>query len=157
MRLLTVFLCGVVFSLGLGISGMTQPTKVIGFLDIFGAWDPSLMCVMAGAVAINLVLYRLSIKRLRPLLAPTFTIPSKRPINGPLIGGSILFGVGWGLSGYCPGPALVSAVTGWGSVLVFVGAMLVGMILFQRIQARRIYPEAASKPDIASTSPPSHQ
>lgn len=152
MRLLTVFLSGILFSLGLGISGMTQPTKVIGFLDVFGDWDPSLMCVMAGAVGVNLVLYRLSIKRLRPLLAPAFTVPSKRPINAPLIGGAVLFGIGWGLSGYCPGPALVSAVTGWGSVLAFVGAMLAGMILFQRLQARRIYPEAAGKPDIASTS-----
>lgn len=158
MRLVTVFLSGVLFALGLGISGMTQPTKVIGFLDVFGDWDPSLICVMAGAVGINLVLYRLALKRGRPLFAPAFTVPSKRPINAPLVAGSMLFGAGWGLSGYCPGPALVSTVAGGGSVLAFVAAMLSGMILFQRLQAKRVYPEPANKADMPpSTSPSARQ
>lgn len=152
MRLLTVFASGLLFAVGLGISGMTQPTKVIGFLDVFGDWDPSLMCVMAGAVGINLVLYRLAMKRARPIFAPQFTVPSKRAINAPLIVGSALFGVGWGLSGYCPGPALVSLTGGWGSALAFVGSMLVGMILFQRLQAGRIYPDPTNKPQMSSSS-----
>jgi len=153
MRLLTVFLCGLLFSVGLGISGMTRPTKVLGFLDIFGNWDPSLICVMAGAVGVNLVLYRLALKRATPVFAPQFTIPSRRGINAPLIAGSALFGVGWGLSGYCPGPALVSIVSGWGSTLAFVGAMLLGMIIFQRLQAGRIYPEAPGKAGAAAERP----
>lgn len=137
MRLLTVFFSGVLFAVGLGISGMTQPTKIIGFLDIFGAWDPSLVFVMAGAVGVNVILYRLSIKRLRPLFAPAFALPPKHTINKSLVIGATLFGVGWGLSGYCPGPALVSSVTGWGSVLAFVGAMLAGMYLYQRLHVTR--------------------
>lgn len=135
MRLVTVFLSGVLFALGLGISGMTQPAKIIGFLDIFGAWDPSLVFVMAGAVGVNVVLYRLSVKRLRPLFAPAFTLPPKNTVSASLVTGAALFGIGWGLSGYCPGPALVSSVTGWGSVLAFVGSMLAGMYLYQRLHA----------------------
>ena len=133
MRLLSVYLCGLLFALGLGISGMTNPTKVIGFLDIAGDWDPSLIFVMGGAVGINLILYRLTLRRNRPLLEEAFVIPSHRRINARLVGGAALFGAGWGLSGYCPGPALVAAVTGWPSVLAFVAAMLAGMLLFQRI------------------------
>lgn len=145
MNLLTVFISGVLFSAGLGISGMTQPTKVIGFLDIFGRWDPSLICVMAGAVAVNVIFYRLTLKRLHPRFAAQFTVPSKRPINLPLFTGAALFGVGWGLSGYCPGPAIVSAVSGWASTLTFVASMLAGMYLFQRLQASSVYPDAVNK------------
>ncbi len=133
MRLLSIYLCGLIFALGLGISGMTQPTKVIGFLDIAGDWDPSLIFVMGGAVGVNLVLYRLTMRRRRPLLDSAFVIPSHRHINARLVGGAALFGMGWGLSGYCPGPALVASVTGWPSVLAFVAAMLGGMLLFQRL------------------------
>ncbi len=136
MRLVSVFFSAVLFAVGLGISGMTQPTKIIGFLDIFGAWDPSLAFVMAGAVGVNVILYRLSIKRLRPLFASAFAVPPRNTVNLSLVTGAALFGVGWGLSGYCPGPALVSSVTGWGSVLAFVGAMLAGMYLYQRLHPR---------------------
>jgi uncharacterized membrane protein YedE/YeeE len=140
MGLFMVFLTGVLFALGLGIAGMTQPTKIIAFLDIFGDWDPSLILVMAGAVGVNLAVYRLTLRRAKPLLEDTFTVPSNRPINARLVAGSALFGVGWGLSGYCPGPALVSSVTGWGSVLTFVAAMLFGMLLFQWLQTEEPRP-----------------
>ncbi len=143
-RLLAVYGCGVLFALGLGISGMTQPTKVIGFLDILGDWDPSLIFVMGGAVGINLVLYRLTMKRPEPLLEDAFVIPSRRHINARLVGGAALFGIGWGLSGYCPGPALVASVSGWPSVLSFLGAMLAGMFLFQRFQGEEPRPDTDS-------------
>lgn len=133
MRLLAVYLCGVVFALGLGIAGMTQPGKVIAFLDIFGDWDPSLAFVMGGAVGVNLLLYRFTLRRSRPLLEPAFVVPSRRRINARLLGGAALFGVGWGLSGYCPGPALTTSVSGAVPVLVFVAAMLAGMLIFQKL------------------------
>lgn len=136
MQLLAVFLCGVLFAVGLGVAGMTQPAKIIAFLDITGEWDPSLMFVMAGAVGVNIVLYRFTLKRGRPLLDTEFTIPSRRHINGRLLGGAALFGVGWGLSGYCPGPAWVSSVTGWTSVLA-------GMLLFQLLQTEEPRPDSA--------------
>ncbi len=133
MRLLAVYLCGVLFALGLGVAGMTQPTKVIAFLDIFGNWDPSLAFVMGGAVGVNLLLYRLTLRRRRPLLEEAFVIPSRRAINARLLGGAALFGVGWGLSGYCPGPALVASVSGTTPVLAFVAAMVAGMLVFQKL------------------------
>lgn len=140
MRLAAVFLCGVLFALGLGVAGMTQPAKIIAFLDIAGDWDPSLIFVMGGAVGVNLVLYRLTIRRRRPLLDTEFVIPSRRQINPRLLAGSALFGIGWGLSGYCPGPAWVASVTGWASVAAFIAAMLFGMVLFQRLQAEEPRP-----------------
>lgn len=152
-RLLAVYGCGVLFALGLGISGMTQPTKVIGFLDILGDWDPSLIFVMGGAVGVNLLLYRLTMKRRpRPLLEEAFVIPSRRHINAHLVGGAALFGIGWGLSGYCPGPALVASVSGWTSVLAFLGAMLAGMFLFQRLQGEEPRPETGNGAKAAEES-----
>lgn len=145
MQLLVVFLCGVLFALGLGVAGMTQPAKIIAFLDITGEWDPSLMFVMAGAVGVNMVLYRLALRKGRPVLDMEFTVPSRRQINGRLVGGSALFGIGWGLSGYCPGPAWVASATGWISVLTFVGAMLIGMLLFQWLQAEEPRPGPAGE------------
>ena len=139
-RLLAVYGCGVLFAVGLGVSGMTQPSKVIGFLDIFGDWDPSLIFVMGGAVGVNLLLYRLTMKRRHPLLEAAFVIPSRRHINARLVGGAAMFGVGWGLSGYCPGPALVASVSGAAPVLAFVAAMLTGMFLFQRLQGEEPRP-----------------
>lgn len=131
MRYVAVFFCGALFAIGLGVSGMTSPAKVIGFLDIFGQWDPSLLFVMGGAVGVNLVFYRLTIKRDRPIFETSFVIPSTEDIDKRLICGAALFGVGWGLSGYCPGPALVSTMAGWTSTLVFVAAMLAGMAFYR--------------------------
>jgi uncharacterized membrane protein YedE/YeeE len=129
MRFLSFFLLGALFAIGLGLSGMTQPTKVVGFLDLFGAWDPALMFVMGGAVIVNFVGYRLAVGRPHPLLAARFDIPSRREIDWQLLVGACLFGAGWGLAGFCPGPALVALASGSGDVLVFVGAMFAGFVL----------------------------
>ena len=129
MKFLSFFLLGALFAVGLGISGMTQPTKVVGFLDIFGAWDPALMFVMGGAVVVNFVGYRLAVGRPHPLLAARFDIPSRRDIDWQLLCGASLFGAGWGIAGFCPGPALVALASGSADVMVFVGAMFAGFVL----------------------------
>jgi len=131
MKWLTLFLSGLLFALGLGIAGMTQPQKIIDFLDISGNWDPSLIFVMGGAVSINMLLYRLTRRRPCPLYSGRFTTPRHRKINSRLLVGAAIFGSGWGLAGYCPGPALVSAASGTVPVLVFIIAMLAGMGLFR--------------------------
>lgn len=122
---------GILFALGLGISGMTQPDKVIAFLDVTGDWDPALAFVMGGALLVYTLAFRLITRRERPILARQFLIPTRRDINPPLLIGAALFGAGWGLGGFCPGPALASLVTGATPVLIFVGAMLGGMLLFK--------------------------
>ena len=111
MLILASLVCGFIFGLGLLISGMTQPSKVLGFLDIFGAWDPSLAVVMAAALAVSGVGYWLVQQRPQPVLAPKFDIPTKTAIDTPLVAGSALFGIGWGLVGLCPGPALENLAT----------------------------------------------
>lgn len=126
---------GMLFGAGLAISGMTKPAKVIGFLDLFGAWDPSLAFVMMGAIAVHLLAYRLMRRRPAPLLAPAFSIPTRRDIDLRLVVGSALFGIGWGLGGYCPGPGITSLATGATSMAVFVLAMLAGMFAAARIES----------------------
>lgn len=129
---------GYLFAWGLGISGMTKPSKVLGFLDVFGAWDPALAFVMIGAVTVAAVLYRLSLRLKKPACAASFTIPTNRRIDARLVTGAAVFGVGWGLAGYCPGPALVTLTTGNPGVVVFVGAMITGMLvhpLFEKLLA----------------------
>jgi uncharacterized protein len=118
---------GALFGLGLGVSGMTRPEKVLGFLDVTGAWDATLLFVMGGAVATHFWAYRWIRGRAAPPLAERYFVPPGSPIDVRLCLGALLFGVGWGLGGYCPGPAIVSLATGSLSVLVFVAAMLVGM------------------------------
>jgi len=127
MRQFSVFFCGWLFAVGLGVAGMTQPAKIIGFLDVAGAWDPSLLFVMGGAVALGLVAFPWVLKRPSPVLEERFALPDKAAIDRSLLAGAALFGVGWGLSGYCPGPALVSLVTFKPSVLVFVACLLAGL------------------------------
>lgn len=122
---------GLTFAVGLGISGMTDPRKVISFLDVFGAWDPSLAFVMVGAIAVHLVAYRLIRRRKAPLFSSSWHIPQGREITPGLVGGAMIFGVGWGLAGYCPGPALVSLPTLNSRPAVFVGGMILGMLLFK--------------------------
>lgn len=129
-RYVVVFLTGVLFAVGLGIAGMTQPAKVVDFLDFTGHWDASLALVMGGAVAVHLITYRLIRRRNSPLLASVFSVPTSRRIDWRLVAGSAVFGVGWGLAGYCPGPALTSIATG-GRVLVLVAGMLAGMGLHE--------------------------
>lgn len=126
---LLAFVSGVLFSIGLGISGMVQPAKVIGFLDVTGAWDPSLVFVMASSVGVYFLVHQAARKRGRPLLTSAFEIPTRRDIDLRLLGGSALFGIGWGLGGYCPGPALTSLVSGAPFALVFVASMIAGMLL----------------------------
>jgi hypothetical protein len=121
---------GLLMSAGLGLSGMADPHKVIGFLDVLGRWDPSLGFVMLGAVGTHAVLYRLITRRAAPVLATKFSIPTKRGLDRPLVLGSALFGVGWGLSGYCPGPALASMGGGRGSAFIFAVGMVSGMMAY---------------------------
>lgn len=126
MKTLIALLTGVIFGVGLLISGMATPAKVIAFLDVGGAWDPALAFVMAGAIGVHAPLVWLARRRKAPWFAATFHWPTVRDIDPALIAGAAIFGVGWGISGYCPGPALVSLGSGTTSILVFVGAMLVG-------------------------------
>jgi uncharacterized protein len=121
--------CGFIFGLGLLISGMVQPAKVLGFLDIFGAWDPSLAVVMAAALAVSNIGFVLARRRQRPVLAPRSLWPLKTGIDRPLVIGSALFGVGWGLVGLCPGPALENLATLSPRVIAFVIAMATGMVV----------------------------
>ena len=127
---LSEYLIGVLFGLGLIISGMTNPAKILAFLDIAGAWDPSLIFVMGGAVLVGLIAFYLAKNRTQSFLGGAMHIPTRRDIDRPLIIGSALFGVGWGLAGFCPGPSLVSLGSGELKALVFVVAMLGGMLLF---------------------------
>ncbi len=144
---LVSFLSGVVFALGLGISGMTRPIKVIGFLDFFGAWDASLALVMLGAIAVYFVAYRISRSMRSPLLAAEFSIPSRTDLDPRLIAGAALFGAGWGLGGFCPGPAITSLASGAPAVFAFVAAMAAGMYLhawWAAPRETRPHPRAAS-------------
>lgn len=121
---------GVTFALGLGISGMTRPDVVIGFLDILGEWNPSLLFVMGGAVLFNLVAFRLILKRRNPLLRPNFQLSANKNIDKPLVLGAALFGLGWGLSGICPGPGIVALTSLSPPFFLFMGGMVAGMWLF---------------------------
>lgn len=123
------FLSGVLFGVGLVLSGMVLPEKVIAFLDVFGEWDPSLAFVMLGAIGVNAVVFRMIRNRSQPLFGGVFQLPTRRDLDGPLIAGAAVFGVGWGLAGFCPGPALTSLAGGNELALYFVPAMMVGMAL----------------------------
>ena len=127
---LVAFVSGLLFAVGLGIAGMTQPSRVLGFLDVLGPWDPSLAFVMAGAIAV----YMPVVWWARRVLARRLHLPTRRRIDAPLVVGSAMFGVGWGLAGYCPGPALVSLATLTGPALAFGAAMLVGMRLHRMLE-----------------------
>lgn len=130
-------ICGFIFALGLGISGMTEPAKVTAFLDFSGQWDPTLLFVMVGAILIYAVGYRLVVKTSKPLLADRFQIPPFRKVDRPLALGSAIFGAGWGLAGFCPGPALTSVASLQPQPLVFVSTMLLGMAFYEWTQRRR--------------------
>jgi uncharacterized protein len=136
MQALASFVCGLIFGSGLMISGMTQPAKVLGFLDIFGRWDPTLAFVMAGALAVSSVGYALARRQIRPVIAAQHFWPKKNHINRPLVIGSVLFGIGWGLVGLCPGPALENLASLSPRVFVFVTAMIAGMSVFDIWQWR---------------------
>ena len=136
MARLTSLLAGLVFGLGLLVSGMADPAKVLGFLDLAGRWDPSLALVMAGAIAVGLGGFALARRRQTAWLGGPMEWPQATHIDRRLVGGSLLFGVGWGLAGICPGPALVALGAGYSQALVFVAAMLAGMGLFELLERR---------------------
>ncbi len=136
MHTLSAFLTGVLFGVGLIVSGMTDPSKVIGFLDLTGAWDPSLGLVMGGAVVVGVVAFRVAGKRTVAFLGGAMHVPVAQQIDRRLILGSLAFGVGWGLAGFCPGPAVVAFGAGYDKAVVFVIAMLAGMALHELAESR---------------------
>ena len=127
------FFSGLLFALGLGVSGMTDTTKVIGFLTLDSDWNPALMLVMGGAIVVHFILYQVVKKRKSPFLSEIFHIPTRKDFTFRLVVGSILFGLGWGLGGVCPGPGLVSIFSGTPEILAFVGSMFGGMLLWQHV------------------------
>lgn len=142
-KTISAFAVGLLFGLGLLVSGMANPAKVLAFLDVTGRWDPSLAFVMAGAVAASAVGYLIARRRGRPVLAPRLEIPTQRDLDRRLIAGAAVFGLGWGLVGLCPGPALTILTVAPAPAATFVAAMVVGMLLF------RLVPSTASKPTAA--------
>jgi len=134
---------GLLFGAGLLVSGMANPAKVLGFLDLFGAWDPSLALVMAGAVGVGLVGFAFGGAKERSALGLPMRLPASAPIDRRLVAGAAVFGVGWGLAGFCPGPALVALATGSPRAILFVASMLAGMALFEMVDRRRARAAAA--------------
>lgn len=133
-NILIGLLTGFIFALGLGLAGMTLPDKVIHFLDVFGKWDPSLMFVMIGAIAVYSTAFHLITRRMKaPVFAAKFDLPTKKHIDRPLLVGSALFGIGWGLGGMCPAPAVTSVATGNASIMLFVIFMVLGMYIYQLV------------------------
>ncbi|MFZ6752853.1 DUF6691 family protein [Undibacterium sp. Dicai25W] len=137
MTYFTSLFAGLLFGLGLIVSGMVNPGKVLGFLDLAGAWDPSLMLVMLGAIAVGLFAFAIAKKRVVSFIGEKMDLPTNTAIDLRLVGGSALFGIGWGLAGFCPGPALVGLSMGLPSALIFVAAMIAGMLLFEFIEKVR--------------------
>ncbi|AUN94670.1 DUF6691 family protein [Pseudazoarcus pumilus] len=136
MQRLTEFLVGLIFGLGLILSGMTDPSKVLGFLDLFGTWDPSLALVMGGAIAVGAFAFALARGRTRSVLGDAMHLPRATQIDKRLVGGALIFGAGWGLAGFCPGPALVASASGEIKAVLFVLAMLAGMGLYALVERR---------------------
>ena len=129
-------LTGFLFGLGLCLSGMTNPAVILGFLDLAGDWNPALVFVMAAGVTVTFLGYRLLVPKTRPLWASRFSLPTARAIDAPLLTGAAIFGVGWGLAGYCPGPAVASLASGRAAVMLFVAAMAAGMIFVRWMRGR---------------------
>jgi len=144
LRTIAALICGSLFGLGLSISGMLDPDRVRGFLNVTGAWNPSLIFVLAGGVIVATIGYRLSRLLPRPLLDRRFDLLTKTAIDAPLLLGSAIFGIGWGIGGFCPGPAIALLTLGIGPAFLFVVTMLVGMITHDRL-ARRLIPAGPMK------------
>ncbi len=138
MYLFSAFSAGLVFGIGLIVSGMASPAKVLAFLDLAGPWDPSLLLVMAGAIAIAAIAFVVAGRRATTVLGTPMLLPTLRTVDWRLVFGSLIFGIGWGLAGFCPGPALVALGAGYLKALVFVAALLAGMLAFEWIEAVRI-------------------
>ncbi|MEO9332407.1 DUF6691 family protein [Ectopseudomonas guguanensis] len=137
MPRLSAFFAGLLFGLGLLLAGMADPAKVLAFLDLAGDWDPSLALVMAGAIGVAALPLNLAQRRTKALLGGAMQLPNRRDLDARLIGGSLLFGVGWGIAGICPGPALAIVLTGHWQAALFVAAMLAGMLIFTALEGRR--------------------
>lgn len=144
MKLIATYLIGLVFGVGISISGMANPAKVLNFFDIAGAWDPSLIFVMGGALVTTFVGYKLVFGRKTPIFEPGFSVPTSRSIDAKLVGGSAVFGIGWGIAGFCPGGALPALGTGRWEVFVFTGALLAGIFLAKFIQSTMARRSAAA-------------
>ena len=128
MDKLAVYIAGLLFGAGVAISGMVNPMKVLNFMDVAGQWDATLIFVMGAALAVTFIGYRMVLARPRPLYAPSFSVPARTRLDGQLIAGAVLFGLGWGLTGFCPGPAVASLVFGYSQSFIFVAAMAAGMM-----------------------------
>jgi uncharacterized membrane protein YedE/YeeE len=135
-RTFVALFAGTLFGLGLAVSGMMNPAKIISFLDVAGKWDPTLAFVMGGALLVTIPAFRLILNRPQPILADGFDLPTRSTLDRRLLGGAAVFGVGWGLSGFCPGPAVAALTTGLAPVFAFVAAMLAGMVLYAWLFAR---------------------
>jgi uncharacterized membrane protein YedE/YeeE len=136
MRLLTALLIGLIFGLGIAVSGMINPAKVLNFFDLAGTWDPSLAFVMGGALAVAIPGYRLVLGRPAPTFEPRFQLPDTRVIDRRLVLGSATFGIGWGIAGFCPGGALPALGTGDPAVFLFLAALILGLLVARTLQAR---------------------
>ena len=134
-QIAAAFAVGIIFALGLVVSEMINPARVIGFLDVAGRWDPTLLLVMAGALAVTVPVFPMILRRSKPLLAPQFSLPTQTRIDRRLIFGAVIFGVGWGLAGFCPGPALAALASASPGVILFVVAMILGQWLVSRFEA----------------------
>lgn len=133
---LAALVVGFIFAIGLGLSGMTQPQKVIGFLDFFNQWDPSLIFVMLGAIFVHFVTYKIIRKKNSPLLSAHWHVPTKKEITPALLIGSFIFGIGWALGGFCPGPAITSIASFDKMPVIFVTSMLIGMLVFRMVDKK---------------------
>ena len=138
MRLLSGYIVGLVFGLGIAISGMINPAKVLNFFDLFGTWDPSLVFVMGGALVTTFIGYRIVWRRPAPMLEGAFQLPTNAKLDARLIGGSAVFGLGWGIAGFCPGAALPALGTGQAGVFAFVAALLAGIWAARAVLARQV-------------------
>lgn len=134
MQIFMALLAGLIFGIGLIISGMANPAKVIGFLDLRGKWDPSLVFVMGGAICVGLIAFSAAAKRSKTLLGEPLRLPQAKQIDKRLVLGGLAFGVGWGLAGYCPGPAVASLLIGNSKTIIFVTAMVLGMAIFELLE-----------------------
>ena len=136
MKLILSYIAGLIFGLGISISGMANPAKVLNFFDVAGSWDPSLAFVMGGALMVTAIGYRLVMRRAAPACDTQFHVPGNRQLDARLLGGSLVFGIGWGIAGFCPGGALPAIGTGRIEVLVFVAALIIGILIAKTLQTR---------------------
>lgn len=150
MTLFTAFLSGLVFGIGLIVAGMADPAKVKGFLDLAGNWDPSLALVMAGAIGVGAFAFRVAHQRMETMLGVELKLPRNVHIDRRLVLGSVLFGIGWGIGGFCPGPGIVAVGAGEARAVLFVLAMIAGMAVFELLEKRSARARAATQADAAA-------